>query len=215
MIRVAEDKGQQKGKHETKHKWFIDNGIDLVQLPLPVGDYILLDDEVQSVVDRRGSKLKKMDLLGVTRISVDTKKDLGEVANNICGKTHARFRDECILAQQNHIKLIILVEHSRYIKSLDDVENWENPRQFHYEKKIRKLWGIPNNADFKEEVAELKAHGAKIERGPTTGKELAASMRTMAEKYGITWMFCDKRETGHRILEILQGGVVNVKEKAS
>lgn len=213
LIKVAEDKGQQKKKHEVKHKWFADNGIELVSLPLPVGDYILLDDRVQAVIDRRGSKLKKMDLLGVTKISVDTKKDLGEVTNNICGKSHARFRDECILAQQNGIKLIVLVEHSRCIRSLDDVEHWKNPRQYQYEQKIRRLWGIPKGADFSTEVAELKAHGAKINRGPTTGPELAASMRTMSEKYGVVWKFCDKKETGRIILEILQEGTVHVAEK--
>lgn len=213
-MKIAADKSQKIKKHEIKNQWFADNGIDLVPLPLPVGDYILLDDRVQAVIDRRGSKLKKMDLLGVTKISVDTKKDLGEVTNNICGKSHARFRDECILAQQNGIKLIVLVEHSRYIRSLDDVEHWKNPRQYQYEQKIRKLWGIPKGADFSTEVAELKAHGAKINRGPTNGAELAASMRTMSEKYGVVWRFCDKKETGRIILEILQEETAHVSEKA-
>lgn len=199
MIKIAEDKGQQKKKHEVKHKWFADNGIELVQLPLPVGDYILLDERVQEVVERRGDKLKKMDLLGVTKISVDTKKDLGEVTNNICGKSHARFRDECILAQQNGIKLIVLVEHSRFIKSLEDVGNWKNPRVWQYCRK----YGIPTKGDIDAEIAEFVAHGGS--KPPTSGTQLAKAMQTMSDKYGITWMFCDKKDTGRVIVETLGG----------
>ena len=32
-------------------------------------------------------------------------------------------------------------------------------------------------------------------------------MRTMADRYGVAWEFCDKRQTGRRILEILQEGI--------
>ncbi|MDO5540580.1 MAG: hypothetical protein Q4F83_11010 [Eubacteriales bacterium] len=209
MIRIAEDKGQHQKKHQIKQQWFADNGIDLVQLPLPVGDYILLDERVQEVVKRRGDKLKKMDLLGVTRISVDTKKDLGEVASNICGKSHPRFRDECILAQQNGIKLIVLVEHSRFIKSLEDVEKWTNPRWYGYCKK----YGISIRGDVEANIAEFVSHGGT--KPPVRGEQLAKAMRTMSEKYGIIWRFCDKKDTGRVILDILTGGDANVTEKTA
>lgn len=208
ILKIAADKGQQAGKHEVKHNWLRQNGHELIELPLPVGDYIEITEAVQSVIDRRGDKLKKMDFMGVVRVSVDTKKDLQEVVGNIQGKSHARFRDECILAQQNGIKLYILVEHGGNIKSLEDVANWKNPRQFLYEKKIRKEFGIPKGADFQAEVAELKSHGAKIVRGPTTGEELYKAMVTMSEKYGVEWVFCDKKDTGKRIIELL-GGALN------
>ena len=156
-----------------------------------------------------------MDFMGVVRDSVDTKKDLQEVAGNIMGSkkksngkktsTHERFRDECILAQQVGIKLYILVEHGGNVKSLEDVTNWKNPRQFLYERKIRKEFGIPKGADFQTEVAELKNHGAKIVRGPTTGEELYKAMVTMEEKYGIEWVFCEKKDTGAKIISLLKG----------
>jgi len=204
-LKIAADKGQQAGKHEIKHKWLIDNGHELLELPLPVGDYIEITEAVQSVIDRRGDKLKKMDFMGVVNVSVDTKKDLQEVVGNIQGKSHARFRDECILAQQNGIKLYILVEHGGKITSLESVKDWKNPRQFLYEKKIRKEFGIPKEADFQTEVAELKNHGAKIVRGPTTGEELYKAMVTMGEKYGVEFKFCNKNDTGKMIIELLGG----------
>ena len=202
-MKILEDVAQKTQKHKQKQDWLQQNGHELIRVPLPVGDYVKVTDRVQNVIDRRGDKLKKMDLLGVTEMTIDTKQDLTEVVNNICGKSHARFRDEAILAQENGIRFVVLVEHSRYIKTLEDVKSWKNPRQFQYERKIRKEWGIPKGADFQTEVAELKKNGAKINRGPTTGEELYKAMQTMAEKYNVIWAFCDKSETGHKIVELL------------
>ena len=183
-MEIAVDKGQQANKHIVKHNWLKLNGHELIELPLPVGDY-----------------------MGVVRVSVDTKKDLQEVVGNIQGKSHARFRDECILGQQNGIKLYILVEHGGNIKNLESVKDWKNPRQYLYEKKIRKEFEMPKGADFQSEVAELKAHGAKVVRGPTTGEELYKAMVTMQEKYGVEWVFCEKKETGAKIVELLRNGL--------
>lgn len=204
-MKIAVDKGQQAGKHETKHKWLQSNGHEINMLPLPVGDYIEITEMVQSVIDRRGDKLKKMDFMGSCDISVDTKQNLQEVVGNIQGKSHARFRDEVILAMNAGIKLYILVEHGGKIKCLEDVQYWINPRIYLWEKKIRKEWNIPKGSDFETELAELKSHGAKIKRGPTTGMELYKAMATMSEKYGISFEFCDKKETGQRIVELLGG----------
>lgn len=222
-MKIGIDKGQQAGKHEVKHNWLRQNGHELLELPVPVGDYIEITEAVHSVIDRRGDKLKKMDFMGVVKVSVDTKKDLQEVVGNIMGSkkksngnktsTHDRFRDECILAQQIGTKLYILVEHGGNIKSLEDVCNWKNPRQFLYERKIRKEFGIPKGADFQTEVAELKSHGAKIVRGPTTGEELYKAMVTMSEKYGVEWVFCEKKDTGKRIVELLGGANINEKNE--
>lgn len=204
-MKIGVDKGQKAKKHDTKHGWLEDNGYKLLDLPLPVGDYIEITEEVQSVIERRGDKLKKMDLMGAIKVSVDTKQNLNEVVGNICGKSHARFRDECILAQQNDIDLYILIEHGGKIKYLEDVQYWFNPRQIGYEKKIRKEYGIPREANFKKEIADLKVHGAKIVRGPTTGIELYKAMRTMQEKYNCKFIFTDKANCGRMIVELLKG----------
>lgn len=209
-MKILEDVAQKAQKHKQKQDWLRTNGHELIRVPLPIGDYVKVTDRVQNVLVRRGDKLKKMDLLGVTEMTIDTKQDLAEVVNNICGKSHARFRDEAILAQENGIRFVVLVEHSRYIKTLEDVKSWKNPRQFQYERKIRKEWGIPKGADFEIEVAELKKNGAKINRGPTTGEELYKAMQTMAEKYNVIWEFCDKSETGRKIVELLSDTEINI-----
>ena len=38
------------------------------------------------------------------------------------------------------------------------------------------------------------------------GEVLYKVMKTQERKYGIKYLFCDKRQTGRRIIEILSGG---------
>ena len=111
---IVEDKSQQAGKHENKHRWFDSHDVELLQAPLPVGDYILCTDAVEDVIQRkakRGVDLKKLDFLGSYKVCVDTKRDMTEIEGNICGKQHDRFKDECVLAQNNGIQLYVLVEN--------------------------------------------------------------------------------------------------------
>ena len=103
MILIS-DKGQQKGKHLDKERYWRNHGIEVLYMPLPCGDYIIADDKVMDVINRkkeRGIPVKKMDFLGTYNVTVDTKKDIQELVGDVCGKQHARFRDECILARNN------------------------------------------------------------------------------------------------------------------
>ena len=58
-----------------------------------------------------------------------------------------------------------------------------------------------------EDVAAWKNPRLKESPGALTGERMAKIMQTMTERYGVEWRFCDKRQTGKRILEILQEGV--------
>jgi ERCC4-type nuclease len=137
------------------------------------------------------------------RLIIDRKQNLSEICANVC-QQHERFKNELVRAQENGIKLIILVEHSNQIKSIDDVAKWKNPRS-----KVRtKTWiddklcvdGDGNEywkqGYFKTETKETKA---------MTGTTLAKIMKTQERKYGVKFMFCDKLHTGKRIIEILGG----------
>lgn len=81
------------------HKYFVSK--------LPVGDYQSLDN---------------------ARLVIDRKQNLSELCSNIC-QQHERFKRELIKAQEYNIKLIILCEHGAGIKTLDDVQKWQNPRR--------------------------------------------------------------------------------------
>ena len=81
-------------------------GLEIIHQKLDVGDYMTSPDG---------------------KISVDRKQNLAEVALNVC-QQHARFKAECLRAIQDGVKLVILVEHGGRIKSLEDVQEWKNPR---------------------------------------------------------------------------------------
>jgi ribosome-associated protein len=102
---IIEDTRQQSGKHDIKHNWFVTHGISLVRSKLPFGDYA-----------------------PVPKISIDTKRDIDEIAGNICGKEHKRFINECKAARDAGCKLIILVENELGITELSQVHLWNNPR---------------------------------------------------------------------------------------
>lgn len=132
---------------------------------LYVGDYMSLDNP---------------------RLIIDRKQNLTEICSNVC-QGHERFRNELMRAQEHGIKLVILIEHSSQIKSIDDVAKWENPR---LNKRVRD-----------KETGLWKTVRTKA----MTGETLSKIMRTMERKYGCKFMFCSKEQTGKRIIEILGG----------
>ena len=118
------------------------------------------------------------------RVIVDRKQNLTEVCSNVC-QDHERFRRELVLAKENGIQLIILCEHGKDIKSLEDVIFWKNPRS-EKRKKIDGKWKTVNTNAMKGDV-------------------LYKILTTLEEKYGVRFEFCDKEETGRKIVEILGG----------
>lgn len=193
MILIS-DKAQQKGKHLIKENWWKNNGVDVLYHPLPVGDYVIANAKVLDVIERkakRGIETKKMDFLGTYDVVCDTKKDIQELIGDICGKQHARFRDEAILAQNNGIKLYILVENKDGIKEVRDLFKWQNPRMHRYNKilymhRLGKWSNIPTP-----------------KAPPTSGETLAKACLTMNLKYGVEFMFCTPNEAGKRVIELL------------
>lgn len=159
--------------HKAKEKYFADNGINILRSKLPCGDYSRMDD--MSTV-------------------IDTKDGLQEVVSNVCGKEHERFRNECVLAQENGIKLIILVEddttdkNGRYIiNDIRDVRHWQNPRRSIMETKV---------------INGVKCRVQKYPKA-TTGMVLMKAMYTMQLRYGVEWRICRKADAGRVICEIL------------
>lgn len=61
------------------------------------------------------------------KLIIDRKQNLLELANNVC-QDRKRYVSEIKKACEAEIKLIFLVEHSKNIKTLEDVRKWINPR---------------------------------------------------------------------------------------
>ena len=119
------------------------------------------------------------------RLVIDRKQNLSELCGNVC-QQHERFRAEIIRANEAGIKLVFLCEHGKGIEKLDDVLWWENSRA---KKRVKK------NGIWVEQEQ-------KVMHGDVLYKILC----TMQRKYGVEFLFCDKKDTGKRILEILSNG---------
>lgn len=102
-MHIIEDSRQKTNKHEIKHSRFEEAGVQLIRCKLPYGDYAL-----------------------PPKVSVDTKENMAEIAQNI-GSDHVRFKNECIRSKEAGCQLIILVENRENIKSIDEVHTWVNP----------------------------------------------------------------------------------------
>ena len=94
------DTRQQAGKHEVKHTWLRDHGIELVRRKLDEGDY-----------ETDGSN-----------VTVDTKAHMDELAANVT-RDHKRFADECDRAQSKGKRLVVLTEDGT-----NDPWDWTNSR---------------------------------------------------------------------------------------
>ena len=79
---ICVDKAQKDGKHEVKHK-DIAKMNNLMFLPLPYGDYCIATNTIIETIKRRGELLKKIDLVGKIKVSVDTKANMEEIYTNI------------------------------------------------------------------------------------------------------------------------------------
>ena len=170
-MRLIQDSREKAGKKDHILDYFKENGIEVVRTKLFCGDYSLVTDHT---------------------IVVDVKQHLAEVYQNLIGKDHERFRDECARAQTCEIKLIVLVEESG-IKCIDDVAHWQNPR--------RTRW-------FQLDAAHKAGKCLNIKQSaqpPASSETLMKSMKTMSERYGVEWRFCEKADTGRVIVEILGG----------
>jgi len=105
---------------------------------------------------------------------IDRKQSIQELAAN-CTRDHERFKRELERAKAVGARLIILVEQNRYM----DRDKW-----IHVEgiEEIM-LWSSPHTTIVGEKVYRV--------------------LRAWRSKYDIDIQFCDKRQTGKRILEIL------------
>ena len=122
------------------------------------------------------------------RLAIDRKKDLQEMVGNVC-RQHERFKAELLRAKEQGIKLVILCEHGADIKSLEDVYFWQNPRKH----QIR--WKTVDGKRAKD-VISAKA---------VDGNQLYKSLCTIRDRYNVDFVFCQKKETGQKIIDILGG----------
>lgn len=166
------DTRQQKGKHEIKNEWWALHGVSTVRVKLDFGDYMT-----------EGSN-----------ISIDTKRGVNEIAQNINGRNHNRFKRECIRARDAGYRLVILVENLDGVSRLEDLQGWTNGHCCacgYYKRK---------SCDPHDGREKCIKHGT---RKPIQGARLARAMSTMSERYGVRFEFCSPHESAKRICDLL------------
>ncbi|WP_333647988.1 ERCC4 domain-containing protein [Lacrimispora sp.] len=139
-------------------------------------------------VDYYVSKLYVGDYMNLDnpRLIIDRKQNLIELCNNVC-QDHDRFRNELIRANEAGIDVIILCEHGKGIERLEDVIWWDNPRRH---KRIQD----PETRKWKD-----------ITTKAITGEKLYKILLTLQRKYQCRFEFCNREETGKRIIDLLGG----------
>ena len=163
MILIS-DTRQQEGQHKNIDDYCKRTGITIVRKKLDVGDYMFPESE--------WGKYGK--------ISVDSKASILELCKNVASKDHRRFRNECIKAQSEGIRLIILVEELPPFGRLD---MWVVSR-------FRTIGRYHKIGDPMTLVSPSMLRKACI---------------TMQEKYGVRFRFCTRRQSPARIIKYLKG----------
>lgn len=101
---IIEDSRQKPDKNKHIRDQLEELGCKVIRSKMLVGDYQIAN---------------KGDIV------IDTKYGLGEVESNLF-HDHERFRNECILARDAGIKLIVLVQEPK-VSSVSEVFSWYNP----------------------------------------------------------------------------------------
>ena len=196
-LKIGVDKNQlSKGSHEIMHLRFhnalVDHGFDLVPLPIPVGDYILVDDKLDEIIKRRGDRLSKIDLIGRINVSVDTKNSPQELYGDIVGPGHSRFSDSLLRAHDNGIKLYIVTENVEGITEINDFWKWRNERGW------KSYWSRKRTAE---------REGERIPKPPQGAAQLIKAMHTMEARYGCEFIFCSQQELPKTVIRLLTEAV--------
>lgn len=156
--------------------------IDSREKPKAIGK--ILDHFDKNGIEYEVSKLLFGDYMDWNRpgIVVDRKQNIAELAKN-CTVEHERFRREMEKARKAGATLVVLVEQNRY----KDRDSWVEVNSI--EDLLR--WSSPHT----------------IVRGEKVYRVLAS----WTAKYPLRVEFCDKRQTGRRIAEILYSGDPELK----
>ena len=172
MPRIVEDSRQQRSKHEHIESWMNGHGVDFLPRAraLPFGDYIAENE----------------DGTPYGNISIDTKKDVQELAANV-GREHDRFVRECERARTAGYRLVVLVESADRYNDRSQLSKWVSDVC----RRCRKC--IPSTT-----------HGCAAHRSkPMQGQTLVKILDAMERRHGVRFEFVGRRGCARRICEIL------------
>lgn len=184
---IYEDSRQQAGRHEIKHAWFAEHGIELERVALTVKSHA-----ANPAIAPAGDYCTDG-----SNICVDTKASVDEVAGNINGKEHGRFIAEIERAAAWGYRLVILVENDLGYTNMGDVVRWVNGHCVKCRFVAKQDEPGCNPMDNK---GKCRKHET---RKPIQGARLYKAMSTIEKRYGCRFEFCTPEESAKRICELL------------
>ena len=151
--------------------------IDSREKPKAIRSIVKYFDEIG--LHHETSKLLIGDYMDWNRpgIVVDRKQNIAELAKN-CTQDHERFRRELERAKKVGTTLVLLVEQN----PKKDRDGWIRVETI----EDLMLWSSPHTT--------------------IVGEKIYRVLRSWMAKYPLQVQFCDKRQTGKRIIEIIYGG---------
>ena len=112
---ILTDTRQQKESHILKE--FDKQGVLHIRTTLPSADYMAVRYDAE-----KGFYLDYS-------VLIDTKKDLEEIAGNLCNsKNHERVKREIFKGQELNCTQFIFLINSGKVKTLEDLQNWTSKR---------------------------------------------------------------------------------------
>ena len=100
-------------------------------------------------------------------------------------RDHERFKREMLTARDLGCRLVVLVENTDGIKSLEDLAEWREP-----------MGHLAMRKRSSKSVTARQIHGSR----------LAKACKTMEDRYGVRFAFCHPNESAESICRILGGG---------
>lgn len=161
---IIEDTRNKIGRHAIKNDWWAAHGVSVVRRKLDFGDYMT-----------EGSN-----------VSIDTKKDVQELAGNL-GRENDRFARECDRARDAGYRLIVLIEELEAYNDREKVKLWTS-----------RVCRTCRKCD-PHKTKTCKARRFK----PINGERIAKSMTTFEMDHGVRFMFCKREDTAATICRLL------------
>ena len=143
-------------------------------------------------------------LEGKDTICIERKATLQEITSNII---QPRFKRELERSKSKGIHLIILIENSSDINSIDEIPlKWKNQRLEFYKFQLKKKMGLYGEFNEWYLYREAKDKGLKPHKPPISPEQLRKALHTIEdnkEEYDVSFEFCSKSETGQKIIDLL------------
>lgn len=164
------DTRQQAGKHGHVDGWLAAHGVPFRYAKLDFGDYMR---------DEPG-----------WNISVDTKKDVQELAGN-CGRENARFVRELDRARDAGCRLFILVEEHEAYNDRERLHRWV-------------CRACRMCAEFRSGRCDPNADPCSARRfKPMNGAKLAKTVDTLERDHGALFLFTRRGDSARTICDLL------------